>query len=250
MAHLVIAVVGASGGVGASTLAAALARRLAERGEAPVLVDADLTGGGLDVTVGAEHLAGLRWPDLTELRGGVDGPALLRALPLDRGVRLLSARRPRDPEGRPDEAARLAVHDALARLGPVVIDVPRADPSRDAILARCGHAVVVAGVHVRALADADALVGALLDDPGDPGAEPFAGPALHLVTRGPAVRADLAETIEHHLGVAHRAHIADDDRIARAGQRGDWPGQRHAPLTGAVDLILDLTAAGGLGLVS
>ena len=41
-------------GVGASTLAAILARELNERGLKCVLVDADLQGGGLDLTKGTD----------------------------------------------------------------------------------------------------------------------------------------------------------------------------------------------------
>ena len=246
----VIAVLGASGGLGASTLAAALARRAADRGAAPVLVDADLLGGGLDVTVGAEHLAGLRWPDLAELRGAVDGPALLRELPLDHGVRLLSAGRSRPGGVVPDAPTRLAVHGALAELAPVIVDVPRADPVRDALLARCDHVLLVSGLRSRALADVDALVAVLLDAVWPAGAEPIHGPALHLVTRGPAGGDDLAEAVEEHLGAAHLVHIPDDDRVARAAERGDWPGQRRTRLAAAADVILDETGAADLGLVS
>ena len=48
--HAVIAVVGASGGLGASTLTLAIARRLAATGPDAVVVDLDLTRGGLEVT--------------------------------------------------------------------------------------------------------------------------------------------------------------------------------------------------------
>ena len=52
------AVVGASGGLGASTLALAVGRRLAATGPPAVVVDLDLLRGGLEVTAGVEHLPG------------------------------------------------------------------------------------------------------------------------------------------------------------------------------------------------
>ena len=69
-----LVVTGASGGLGSSTLAAALAGAWSKR--APLLVDLDLTGGGIDVTCGIDHVEGLRWPDLNAVRGVVD-PDLL-----------------------------------------------------------------------------------------------------------------------------------------------------------------------------
>ena len=50
-----------------------------------LLVDGDPWGGGLDLLLGAERADGLRWPDLTGLRGRVAGDALLAALPEVRG---------------------------------------------------------------------------------------------------------------------------------------------------------------------
>ena len=63
------------GGAGASTVATALALTAAP---SAVLVDADTWGAGLDLLLGAERV-GLRWPELTGLRGRVGGDALRRA---------------------------------------------------------------------------------------------------------------------------------------------------------------------------
>lgn len=52
-------------GVGASTLAAILARELNERGLKCVLVDADLQGGGLDVLLGVENEDGSRLGEIS-----------------------------------------------------------------------------------------------------------------------------------------------------------------------------------------
>ena len=71
-AALVLGVVGARGGVGASTLAAALAARGARR-TASVLVDLDAAAPGLDLLVGLEDDPGVRWPDLAGAAGAIDG---------------------------------------------------------------------------------------------------------------------------------------------------------------------------------
>ncbi|MGZ4743893.1 MAG: P-loop NTPase [Oryzihumus sp.] len=65
----VIGVVGGSGGVGATVLAAALATRAAATGRTVACVDGDVLGGGLDVTFGLEQEPGLRWPDLAAALG-------------------------------------------------------------------------------------------------------------------------------------------------------------------------------------
>ena len=76
-------------GVGASTLAAILARELNERGLKCVLVDADLQGGGLDVLLGVENEDGSRLGEISAPLGTIDGKALLRELPVWDGVPLL-----------------------------------------------------------------------------------------------------------------------------------------------------------------
>jgi septum formation inhibitor-activating ATPase MinD len=53
-----LVVVGASGGVGASTLAAAIAVRAAAADASVALVDGCPWGGGLDVVLGADRRAG------------------------------------------------------------------------------------------------------------------------------------------------------------------------------------------------
>src|SRR5699024_10867797 len=78
--HPVILAIGASGGLGTSTLAAVTGAVLG-RDHAASLVDTDFLGGGLDATVAIEHLDGLRWGDLAEHEGHVDAAALRRRLP-------------------------------------------------------------------------------------------------------------------------------------------------------------------------
>jgi secretion/DNA translocation related CpaE-like protein len=83
-------VVGGRGGAGASTLAAALGVTAVRRGRRALLVDADPLGGGLDLVLGGEDTAGLRWPDLAGTRGRIAGDSLTGALPTVEGLVVLS----------------------------------------------------------------------------------------------------------------------------------------------------------------
>ncbi|MEA4945807.1 MAG: septum site-determining protein Ssd [Propionicimonas sp.] len=87
----VVAVLGGSGGVGASTLAATLACLASVRSGASALVDTDLVGGGIDLLLGAEQAGGWRWPRLSGADGHVGD---LRAyLPAVAGVSVVSMAR-------------------------------------------------------------------------------------------------------------------------------------------------------------
>ncbi|MBC7292320.1 MAG: pilus assembly protein FlpE, partial [Actinotalea sp.] len=106
-----VAVVGAAGGVGASTLAALLARRRAIAGDRVLLVDLDPGGGGLDVLLGLEQVDGARWSDLRHVASGVEARPLLDALPHWRGVSVVSGdpHRTADADGGPEPAVVGAV---------------------------------------------------------------------------------------------------------------------------------------------
>lgn len=75
-----VAVVGAVGGCGTSTVAAALAVRAAGS-ERVLLVEADPCGTGLDLLLGTEHEPGLRVEDVRSELGGPDPDALWSAVP-------------------------------------------------------------------------------------------------------------------------------------------------------------------------
>ncbi|MCU1538245.1 MAG: hypothetical protein JWP82_2596 [Humibacillus sp.] len=81
MGH-VIAFVPTSGGVGSTTLAAAVTVRAAAAGRGAVAVDLDRFSGRLDVVLGLEQEPGWRWPDLAGVAGVVDGRRLLDELPV------------------------------------------------------------------------------------------------------------------------------------------------------------------------
>lgn len=155
----VLAVVGGSGGVGASTFAAFLAlvagRHLGGRS---VLVDLAPMSGGIDVLLGSEAVPGPRWSALRLAGGRLDPQALADGLPAWRSVSVLAA----DVVDLPPPVALTQLLDVARRVGPVVLDLAR-DPSttRAAALERCDLAVVVAMGDVSAVTAARTVVGTL-----------------------------------------------------------------------------------------
>lgn len=154
----VVAVLGGSGGAGASTLAGALACLAARTGTA-ALVDADLVGGGIDLLLGAERAEGWRWPRLSGAEGHVGD--LRSYLPVVDGVSLVSmARGPTVDLARDPLAAILGSlrrsHDL------VVLDPGRSltTAAREAIRL-AGRVVLVVPGSVRAVAAAREMIRAL-----------------------------------------------------------------------------------------
>lgn len=233
----IVAVVGASGGLGASTLALAVGRRLATTGSAATVVDLDLTRGGLDVTAGVEHLTGRRWRSLAEVRGPVPPPLLLPALPAEDGCRLLSAG---SPQAEVPTGAVADVLDSLLEAGdPVVLDLPGPSALLPGVLAHAPLVVVLTGLRTRALADCDALVDRLTADE-----QAAAPPDLRLVTRGPRPSAGLLDDVVAHLGVTHLHHLPDDPHVARQAERGVWPGSGSDAVRRCADRVVEVALAG------
>lgn len=158
-----VALIGGTGGAGASSLAVELARR---RSTDTLLVDVDPLGGGLDLALDAEHRPGLRWPDLAATRGRVPPSALRAALPRVGEVSVVSHGRPAPP-GNPLEpigsAALAAVLDAGRRgFARTVVDLARGTSAPHEVVGpRATCLVVVVVGQVRAVAAAAALVGSL-----------------------------------------------------------------------------------------
>ncbi|HPB71932.1 MAG TPA: hypothetical protein PLX71_03030 [Phycicoccus sp.] len=217
----VTVVTGASGGLGASTLAAAVAAEFAGQAGTGVLVDLDLDGGGLDVTCGVEHLPGRRWPDFAGVRGAVDADRVIAGLPQRAGCALLAAgpsrRQPSAPVPGPG-----AIADVLGSLiaggRRVVIDLPRwrLDLVPDVVDAW----LVMSGTRTRELADLDALLERIAAGPAG------ATAPLLLATAGPAPSAALIAAIEAHTGVAHLGQVQRSPAVPTAQERGEWPGGR------------------------
>ena len=141
---VVVGIVGASGGLGVSTVVAALALRAAAKGRRAVAVDMARGSGGLDLLVGGEQAEGLRWGDLSHARGELGE----LALPTVGGARFLAPSR--EQAAPPVDAAVEAVLSALSRNSDVVvIDAGREPPPAD-----CEHVVMLVGGDVHSVAAA------------------------------------------------------------------------------------------------
>ena len=162
----VAAVLGASGGCGASTLAASLALAAQGRVGRTALIDGAPDGGGLDLVLGAEAAPGIRWPDLADARGRLNATTLDHALPHPHGIALLSHARP--VAEAPEREVALSVLDAVRRAYDlVVVDL---DDRRSAfatdVLERADTVVVVIGASVRGIAAGLGALEALQSLPG------------------------------------------------------------------------------------
>ena len=123
----VVGVVGASGGAGASTLAVLVAAAAASRGTRTLLVDGDPWGGGLGTSLSAQHLPGLRWPDLLRASGAINPDQLAASLPQLNDLALLTWNAsPRSDEAQPQAAVGEVMRAARAAYGLVVVDLARA----------------------------------------------------------------------------------------------------------------------------
>ena len=153
-----IAVVGASGGVGTSTFAAALARshRTASEQARALLIDATAHSGGLDLLLGVETAPGARWPELNIGDGSIDAADLYRALPSTAdGIAVLSAARSTVKDSFKLDATLLAAVTSAAHAGEGLCVV---DCTAENIPAACTHVVLVVAAEVRSAAAAAQLI--------------------------------------------------------------------------------------------
>jgi hypothetical protein len=234
-----VLVAAASGGLGASTLALAVGRRLAATGPPAVVVDLDLERGGLEVTAGVEHLPGRRWDELHDVRGRVPPDLLLASLPVDEGCHVLSMRG--GASSRPPNGAVLDVLGALRVSGArVVLDVPVASPAMPTLLSAATLLVVLVSLSTRGLADADAAVHRLIDasDARRPDLD------VRLVTRGKRAGSEVVDDVVAHLGVPHLHHLPDERAVARDAERGVFPGTRRDVLRRCADVVAAAVADG------
>jgi secretion/DNA translocation related CpaE-like protein len=155
-----VAVVGASGGAGASVFAAALAT-VASATSDVLLLDLDPAGPGQQLLVGDDDLAGVTWHDLAVSAGRLGARALRDAVPRRHRLGVLGWAADRsDPV--PPELVRRAVAAATRGHGWVVLDVPRRwHEDVRSLLASCDHTVVVARAGIGSLAAAARFVGPL-----------------------------------------------------------------------------------------
>lgn len=150
-----LAVIGGSGGAGASCLAVALGDRAARRG-ATTLIDLDPDGPGASRLLGSDVTDGLTWSDLSEAHGRLGARALRAALPAAGELRVLGWSHNTDAETLQPRA--LPVHDVLAaaRRGSswVVLDLPRAAAPFAGLAGQVDQVVVVVRPTVAGVASA------------------------------------------------------------------------------------------------
>lgn len=236
-----IAVVGGSGGVGASVLTAAIAVRAARSGLRTVCVDGDRLGGGLDVTLGIEQERGVRWPDLVGARGRIDGPELVRRLPSVDGVSVLSFDRARDVQLGAETVTEVLQALSVA-VDLVVVDLPRPDHEGFGSLAPGADSVLLlAGAGIRDLAGASAVAGHLIR----------ACPDVWLCLRTAGRGSHFADTVAGALDLPLLAVVREEPSLAADLLHGIPPGSSaRGGLAAAADTVLKQCADGTRRLAS
>lgn len=235
----VIGVVGASGGIGTTCLAAALATRAAATGRRVACADAGPWGGGIEAVFDLESCPGARWPDLADARGRLDGAVLLRHLPQSTdGVRVLSATTAEpgtadEATGPTRPAAVATVLGALARaVDTLVLDLGTApaggrEPSE--AMTASGDLLLVVGSGVPALSRASRAAAAVTVGDAE---------RVWLVQRCPRGRADLAGLVAERLGLPLLGAVYDDPRLDDALVRGVAPGSTRGRIGDVADRLL------------
>ena len=221
----VLAVLGGCGGAGATVFATALAHVAPD----PLLVDVDPWGGGIELALGSERDAGLRWPDLS-LGGGRVGHAALRAaLPSRHGIAVLSAN---GDTGDIDPIALAAVLDGGCRGGATVVcDLPRrATAAAGVALDAADLVVLVTPADVRSAAAATAVAHWVQQS----------NPNVGLVVRGPAPGGLRAADVARICDLPLLASIRHRPSLAGELERGGLRPRRRSPLTSAARRVLQV----------
>lgn len=250
-----VRVVGGSGGVGASTLTAALAQVASARVPA-VAVELDPCGGGLDLLFGAEAAPGWRWGDLRAAAGHVEG--LAGRLPNVSGPDVLAHGRTSFPAPRPRLRRGAARDDDIASApeppGPEAVRAVLSALTRSHRLVAldCGHAPVTVGeqwsstrtlcvvsASVRGIVAARArfasmgLIGAGVVDAG-------------LVVRSGAGRGVDPAAAAQALTLPLVGVLTDDRALLAGSESGDPPGRARGRHRKQVEQILAAVMGGDL----
>ncbi len=236
---VVLGVLGGSGGVGASCLAAAVATGAAARGEETLVADSDPVFGRIDALFDRDGVVGVRWADLAGARGRLEGRALLDLLPQSAdGVRILAGGGRAPAAGEPSVPSGATMTHVLAALvapgvGPdvVVLDLHRAAPALAEMAALCTDLVLVVGSSVSALACAE---------PAAQLVRALAPPTCRswLAQRGPRSRRDVADLVADATGLPLITHVADEPALDERLARGCPPGSGKGPLAAAAATVL------------
>ncbi len=246
----VVSVIGARGGAGTSTMAAAVAIAGLHAGVGVVLADCDPWGAGLDLLLGLETDPGLRWTDLATPVGRVPADALHDSLPSVAGRRpgpvpgrrrsgtqpgvlsVLSHGRFDDAVDAPPAPDTLAVVlDACRRAGEIaVLDLPRTpDPLADVALEHSDLVVLVSTTDVMACYAARRVVDRI----------DAAGARTGLVVRGPSIGGLGADDVARSLDLPLIAQMRPQPHLARDVELGHAPGEDpRSPLGRAARAVL------------
>ncbi|HET6625033.1 MAG TPA: septum site-determining protein Ssd [Nocardioidaceae bacterium] len=232
-----IGVIGGSGGIGASTFAAALAVTASSTGRPGMLIDADPLGGGIDRLVGLEDADGIRWDALLGASGRFSSRSLREALPAKDGLVVLTWS---TSPGRTTDGATVREVLSAARRGndTVVLDLPRyPDPVTTDLVSRCDHVVLVAGLTVPAVSAAGRSAAHLLG----------AARRVHLVTRGNEVALG-PDQVATALGLPLLATMGHQRRLSESVELGLGPVHaRRGPLARAARTVLSVLTNPGSG---
>jgi secretion/DNA translocation related CpaE-like protein len=211
----VVAFAGASGGVGCSSASAALAVGAVARGLPTVLIDLDRLGGGIDLLVGAEGVAGWRWPRLEGAQGHLGD--LTGHLPRVGGMDVLSTSRDDGWVGELEPGTVRSVLQSVTRSHRLaVLDIPRGlGPAGREGLRDADLALLVVSGDVRGVAAAQQWIAAFGDATAD----------LRVVVRRPRVGAIEPQVVAEALALRLAGIVAEDTSLPRAAERGDPPGR-------------------------
>jgi secretion/DNA translocation related CpaE-like protein len=216
----VLALIGASGGVGTTSLAVAIAVTNARRRRRTLLVDADPTGGGLDTVFGGRDVPGARWDDLAGWRDAPAARSLARSLPYSGALALLSCGQDRGDDVSaeiPAPAMRAVLDVARRQFDLVVVDLPRrAEPAGDEALAVADLTVLLARndqVGAAAAARAATTVTARASD-------------VRVVVRAISAGGFAADDLATELGLPLLCTLRTQPSLSRSMAGGELPAER------------------------
>ena len=221
-----VCVVPSRGGSGASALAASLALTAHTDRIRSILIDGDPLGGGLDLVVGGEESAGVRWSELATTRERIGPRALLEALPSPGDLPVVSGGRGQHagPATIPPEAMRAVLPAARRAAELLVLDLPRyLDAACDLALAEADNVLLVVPLEVRAVAAAQ-RVGERLRERVSPAAD------TAVVTRGPAPGGLTASDVAEAVGMRLAGALSPEHGLAARLERGEIPARPNGPL--------------------
>ena len=232
MAAPVIAVVGGSGGIGASCLVAAIAQAAVLDSMTVTVVDLDSNGVGIELLLGADgEPSGLVWPDVAKSRGRLHGEMLRSALPRVAGCAVLGwgAQLPQVPDA---AVVGSAIDSVAYACDLVVVDLPRSlGPAAAAVLCRAACVPVVVG---RSSVSAGAAH-RLLDRP-----ELSDCPKSLVLTELHGADLGVIE-VEEYLELPTAARIPNDPQVIKRLERGQPLVSRRSSLRRPTQQLIQLS---------